>query len=69
VANVDATVIAEAPRVLPFVERMRSADRGGVVDRRPIRSGSRRPRTRAWASLAEGEGIAALAVATVSKAG
>lgn len=66
VVNVDATVIAEAPRLLPFVEEMRAAIAGALevaVDQVGVKATT----NEGMGFPGRGEGIAALAVATVSR--
>jgi len=67
VLNVDATVIAEAPRLMPYVERMRAAIAGSLsldVDQVGVKATT----NEGMGFPGRGEGIAALAVATVAKA-
>jgi len=62
VANIDATVIAERPRIAPHVEAMRRAvagDLGVAVERVSVKATT----TDRLGAIGRGEGIAALAVA------
>jgi 2-C-methyl-D-erythritol 2,4-cyclodiphosphate synthase len=64
IANVDATVIAEAPRIAPHVPDMRRA----IADRLEIREEDvsvKATTNEGMGFVGRGEGIAALAVATI----
>ena len=64
VANVDATVVAEAPRIGPHAAGMRAAIAGALG--LPVEAVSVKATTNeGLGSLGRGEGIAALAVATL----
>ena len=64
IVNIDATVIAEAPRLAPYVDTMRSALAGALgVDTGAV---SVKAKTAdALGAIGRGEGIAALAIALV----
>lgn len=64
VRNVDATVIAERPRLRPYVEKMREA-LAGVVGVEPSAVSVKATTTDALGFTGRGEGIAALATALV----
>lgn len=64
VRNVDATVIAERPRLRPYVERMREA-LAGAVGVEPSAVSVKATTTDALGFTGRGEGIAALATALV----
>jgi 2-C-methyl-D-erythritol 2,4-cyclodiphosphate synthase len=64
IINVDSTLIAEAPRVLPHREAMR-ANIGTALGIPPERVGVKATTNEAMGFIGRGEGIAALAVAQV----
>lgn len=64
VRNVDATVIAERPRLRPYVEKMREA-LAGAVGVEPSAVSVKATTTDALGFTGRGEGIAALATALV----
>jgi len=64
IINVDSTLIAEAPRVLPHREAMR-ANIGAALGIPPERVGVKATTNEAMGFIGRGEGIAALAVAQV----
>lgn len=67
VANVDATVLAEAPRIAPHVAAMRAAIAQACgVD--AVRVSVKATTTEAMGFVGREEGIAALAVATLTRA-
>ena len=68
VVNVDATVIAEAPRLLPYVEEMRAAIAGALGITADL-VGVKATTNEGMGFPGRGEGIAALAVATLSRGG
>lgn len=66
--NVDATVIAEAPRILPYAPAMRERIAGALriaVDRVSVKATT----NERMGFVGRGEGIAALAIATISEGG
>ncbi len=64
VANVDATLIAEAPKIGPHLEAMRSRISAALgID--PARVGIKATTNEGMGALGRGEGMAALAVASV----
>jgi 2-C-methyl-D-erythritol 2,4-cyclodiphosphate synthase len=67
VANVDATVLAEAPRLAPHVPRMRAsmaAAMGVAADQVSVKATT----VEGMGALGRREGMAAMAVATVQRA-
>lgn len=64
IVNVDSTVIAEAPKVLPYREAMRRHI-GEALGIAPERVGVKATTNEAMGFVGRGEGIAALAVAQV----
>jgi len=64
IVNVDATLVAEAPKVLPYREAMR-ANIGAALDIPPERVGVKATTNEMMGFIGRGEGIAALAVAQV----
>jgi 2-C-methyl-D-erythritol 2,4-cyclodiphosphate synthase len=64
VINVDATLVAEAPKISPHVAAMR-ANLAGALDLDPKRVGVKATTNERMGFLGRGEGIAALAVASV----
>ncbi|MEW6033468.1 MAG: 2-C-methyl-D-erythritol 2,4-cyclodiphosphate synthase [Chloroflexota bacterium] len=64
ITNVDVTVIAERPRVAPFVADMRR-QLGQLLDISPQRIGIKATTNEGLGFLGRGEGIAAIAVALV----
>lgn len=68
IVNVDATVMAEAPRIMPHAARMReniAAALGTTPDRVSVKATT----AERLGSLGRGEGVAAFAVATLAKVG
>ncbi|HXA08504.1 MAG TPA: 2-C-methyl-D-erythritol 2,4-cyclodiphosphate synthase [Chthoniobacterales bacterium] len=66
VANVDATLIAEAPKIGPHLEAMRSRISAALgID--PARVGIKATTNEGMGALGRGEGMAALAVASVEQ--
>ena len=66
VANVDATLIAEAPKIGPHLEAMRSRISAALgID--PARIGIKATTNEGMGALGRGEGMAALAVASVEQ--
>jgi 2-C-methyl-D-erythritol 2,4-cyclodiphosphate synthase len=63
IQNVDSTVIAEAPRMLPHVAAMKAA-LGAALGLDPAHIGVKATTNEGMGFLGRGEGIAALAVAT-----
>ena len=66
IVNVDATLIAEAPKVLPYREAMR-ANIGAALGIPPERVGVKATTNEMMGFIGRGEGIAALAVAQVEE--
>ncbi len=66
IVNVDATLIAEAPKVLPHREAMR-ANIGAALGIPPERVGIKATTNEMMGFIGRGEGIAALAVAQVEE--
>ena len=64
VLNIDATLIAEAPKIAPHVEAMR-AELAGALDLPLARTGVKATTNERMGFLGREEGIAALAVASV----
>jgi 2-C-methyl-D-erythritol 2,4-cyclodiphosphate synthase len=64
VVNIDATLIAEAPKISPHVAQMR-ANLAEVLGLEPRRVGVKATTNERMGFLGRGEGIAALAVASV----
>lgn len=64
IANVDATVVAEWPRIGPHREAMR-ASIAGVLEIEPERVNVKATTNEALGFVGRGEGIAALAIATI----
>jgi 2-C-methyl-D-erythritol 2,4-cyclodiphosphate synthase len=64
VVNIDATVIAERPRIAPYVPAMR-ANLAAALDLPIARTGIKATTNEQLGFLGRGEGIAALAVASV----
>ncbi|MBU3666073.1 MAG: 2-C-methyl-D-erythritol 2,4-cyclodiphosphate synthase [Chthoniobacterales bacterium] len=62
--NIDATIIAEAPKVGPYVDAMRK-ELGQVLGLAPARIGVKATTNEGLGSIGRGEGIAAMAVASV----
>lgn len=67
-ANVDATLVAEAPRLTPFVPAMR-AGLAGILGLPVERVNVKTTTAKQMGPLGAGEGMAALAVAALSAAG
>jgi len=67
VLNIDATVIAEAPKIAPHVEAMR-ANLAAALDLPLARTGVKATTNERMGFLGRGEGIAAMAVASVELA-
>ena len=68
IINVDSTLIAEAPKVLPHRDAMR-ANIGAALGIRPERVGIKATTNETMGFIGRREGIAALAVAQVEAAG
>ena len=68
IVNVDATVIAEAPRIAPHVEAMR-ANIAACLGLEPDAVGVKATTNEGMGFIGRGEGIAALAIATVVRPG
>ena len=66
IVNVDATLVAERPRIGPHVEAMR-ARIGDALGLDPARIGIKATTNEGLGALGRGEGIAALAVASVDR--
>ncbi|HKY61071.1 MAG TPA: 2-C-methyl-D-erythritol 2,4-cyclodiphosphate synthase [Gemmatimonadota bacterium] len=66
IANVDATVLAEAPRIGPYADRMRS-EIAAALSIRAGEVGVKATTMEGLGPIGRGEGIAALAVATVRR--
>lgn len=66
VANVDATIIAEAPRLAPYVERMQS-NIAAALAVSPQDVGIKATTNEGLGFIGRGEGMAALAVATLTR--
>src|SRR4029077_15033978 len=64
VINIDATLVAEAPKISPHVAAMR-ANLAGALGLDPKRVGVKATTNERMGFLGRGEGIAALAVASV----
>jgi len=65
--NVDATIIAERPKVAPHVPAMR-ARLAGAVGLQPDRIGVKATTSEGMGALGRGEGIGSLAVALIGRA-
>jgi 2-C-methyl-D-erythritol 2,4-cyclodiphosphate synthase len=63
--NVDATVVAEAPKIRPYVAAMK-AEIAACLDLAPGAVGVKATTNEGMGFVGRGEGIAALAVATVA---
>ena len=68
IGNIDSTLIAEAPKVLPFREQMRER-LGTALGIEPGQIGIKATTNETMGFVGRGEGIAAMAVATVEMAG
>ena len=68
VENVDVTVVAEAPRIGPYVERM-TARIASALGVEPAQVSVKATTLEGMGSIGREEGIAAMAVATVSRNG
>jgi 2-C-methyl-D-erythritol 2,4-cyclodiphosphate synthase len=66
VINVDATLVAEAPKMAPYLEEMRT-NLAKVLAIPPNRVGIKATTNEGMGFLGRGEGIAALAVASVER--
>lgn len=66
IINVDATVVAEAPKILPYREEMRACI-GAALGIAPDRVGIKATTNEAMGFIGRKEGIAALAVAQVDE--
>lgn len=66
IINVDATVVAEAPKILPYREEMRACI-GAALGIAPGRVGIKATTNEAMGFIGRKEGIAALAVAQVDE--
>lgn len=64
--NIDSTIIAEAPKVLPHREAMRAAI-GGALGLSPLRVGIKATTNESMGFIGRKEGIAAMAVALLKK--
>ena len=62
--NVDATLIAEAPKIAPFIPTMRERI-GGVLNLEASRISIKATTNEGLGAIGRGEGMAAMAVATV----
>lgn len=65
VVNVDMTLIAEAPKIMPHVARMREII-GGLLGLEPSRVGIKATTNEGLGALGQGQGIAAHAVASLA---
>ena len=68
VGNIDATIVAESPRLSPFVDQMRKR-MGETLGIAPEQIGVKATTTESLGFAGRGEGIAAYAVASVEKSG
>jgi len=66
IANVDATLIAEAPKIGPHLEAMRGTI-SAVLGIDVLRVGIKATTNEGMGALGRGEGMAALAVASVEQ--
>lgn len=66
IVNVDATLIAEEPKIAPHLDAMKAA-LGSVLALPPDRIGIKATTNEGMGFLGRGEGIAAMAVATVDR--
>jgi 2-C-methyl-D-erythritol 2,4-cyclodiphosphate synthase len=66
IVNLDATVIAEAPKILPHREAMRKKI-GKALGLRPERIGIKATTNEGMGAIGRGEGIAAMAVAQLER--
>lgn len=68
VANIDAVIIAEAPKMAPHIEAMRK-NAAGALGCSPDQVGIKATTTEGMGYCGKGEGIAAMAVACMEGAG
>jgi 2-C-methyl-D-erythritol 2,4-cyclodiphosphate synthase len=66
ILNIDATLIAEAPKIAPYLEAMK-ANLAGALAVPPDRVGIKATTNEGLGFLGRGEGIAAMAVAAVDR--
>jgi 2-C-methyl-D-erythritol 2,4-cyclodiphosphate synthase len=66
ILNIDATLVAEAPRIAPYLEAMKF-NLAGALAVPPVRVGIKATTNEGLGFIGRGEGIAALAVAAVER--